>query len=38
MEILREKYKDVIKIKIGIELGLDPIHKDEINKIAKLHY
>lgn len=30
---LKEKYKDQIMIKIGIEMGLDPIHKDKIEQI-----
>lgn len=31
---LKEKYKDQIVIKIGLELGLDPIHKEKIEKVA----
>jgi len=34
LEVLKEKYKDIINIKIGIELGLDPIHKEEIERVA----
>lgn len=30
---LKEKYKDKITIKIGIEMGLDPIHKNKINQL-----
>lgn len=35
MEQLKDKYKDQITIKIGIEMGLDPIHKKEIERITK---
>ena len=34
LQRLQQKYKNQITIKIGIELGLDPMYKDEINRVA----
>ena len=37
MNLLKEKYKDQIIIKIGMEMGLDPIHQKEINRVTSLY-
>ena len=34
---LKDKYKDQIIIKVGMEMGLDPVHQDEINRVTKLY-
>ncbi len=35
MTSLQKKYQNQLKIYIGIEMGLDPIHKDEIELLLK---